>query len=509
MLKKFIYLSNFLNSKIFLIYYLLFIAINCRVIIPFKYLKEQTSNLQTPKEIMTVYMNEKIYINLELGTPKQEIQIPLTFKEDIIYILNKESSKINSITDEKYENEKSSTFKTISEDMEYDYNYNFNLFQYCTEIFYFLENSKKKKYNDKKELNFIYAFDGKVENIGGFGLQIYPEKEEVKENMPCPLKLLKEKKINNNYLWSIYFSKKGNIMGDEGYLLLGDYPNEINYNLGFYDKYEFDKKNYRTLYDISNQKTMNLEIQMSEIYFYNVKKKKDKTKQNFFNNLKKGDFLTDIVIPQVSVYYSTKFNYNFGGLLIPEYFNSYLQNQIFDSYIKSGECLTEKIYSEYSCNFYYCKNEKKIINKIKEKIPTILFVQDHLKYNFTMNVNDIIYVKDNYVYFLLFYSSSQKNKWTLGKPFLKKYPFIFDPDSKNIGFYSSFLLTGVKSKTVVTIAVIFSVVFIIIGLLVGRKKYKLHKIKKQQALEMSNNIFISDYKSIEMNNNKGNKLFKE
>ena len=263
MLKKFIYLSNFLNSKIFLIYYLLFIAINCRVIIPFKYLKEQTSNLQTPKEIMTVYMNEKIYINLELGTPKQEIQIPLTFKEDIIYILNKESSKINSITDEKYENEKSSTFKTISEDMEYDYNYNFNLFQYCTEIFYFLENSKKKKYNDKKELNFIYAFDGKVENIGGFGLQIYPEKEEVKENMPCPLKLLKEKKINNNYLWSIYFSKKGNIMGDEGYLLLGDYPNEINYNLGFYDKYEFDKKNYRTLYDISNQKTMNLEIQMS------------------------------------------------------------------------------------------------------------------------------------------------------------------------------------------------------------------------------------------------------
>ena len=126
-----------------------------------------------------------------------------------------------------------------------------------------------------------------------------------------------------------------------------------------------------------------------------------------------------------------------------------------------------------------------------------------------MNVNDIIYVKDNYVYFLLFYSSSQKNKWTLGKPFLKKYPFIFDPDSKNIGFYSSFLLTGVKSKTVVTIAVIFSVVFIIIGLLVGRKKYKLHKIKKQQALEMSNNNFISDYKSIEMNNNKRNKLFKE
>ena len=84
----------------------------------------------------------------------------------------------------------------------------------------------------------------------------------------------------------------------------------------------------------------------------------------------------------------------------------------------------------------------------------------------------------------------------MGKPFLKKYPFIYNPDLKNIGFYSSFLLTGIKYKTVIKIAVIFCIIFIIIGLLIGRKKYKIHKIKKQQALEMSNNNFISNYKSI-------------
>ena len=508
MIKKYINSNIFCYLITFLIYYLFFISINCRVIIPFKYIKEKTSEIQTPKEIMTEYMNEKIYIKIEVGSPKQEIQISLRFNEDVLYIYNKESSNLNEITNKVYDNTKSKTFKEISQDMEYDYNYDFNMYQYCSDVFYFLKNADKKKYNGKREFKFIYVFSGKTDTLGGFGLQIYPEKEDGKENMPCPLKLLKENNINNNYLWSIYFSKKGNNMGDEGYLLLGDYPNNIGYNLGFYDIYEFDKKNYRTLYDISNQKTMNLEIQMSDIFFYG-NKRKEEIDQSFFNNLKKEDFLNDIVIPQVSIYYVTKFNYNFGGISIPEYINSYLKIQVFDTYIKSEDCFTEKIYSEYSVDFFYCKKNRKIINKIKQKIPTILFIQEHLKYNFTINVNDIIYEKNNYVYFLLFHSSSQKNKWILGKPFLKKYPFIFDPESKNIGFYSSFLLTGIKPKTFVTIAIIVSVIFIIIGLLIGRKKYKIHKIEKQQALEMSNN-FISDYKSIEMKkNNTENKLYKE
>ena len=88
-------------------------------------------------------------------------------------------------------------------------------------------------------------------------------------------------------------------------------------------------------------------------------------------------------------------------------------------------------------NFYYCKKERSVINKIKDKIPTIIFVQEHLRYNFTMNINELIYEKNDYVFFLLFSSSSQKNKWILGKPFLKKYPLVFNPESKDIGFYST------------------------------------------------------------------------
>ena len=105
---------------------------------------------------------------------------------------------------------------------------------------------------------------------------------------------------------------------------------------------------------------------------------------------------------------------------------------------------------------------------------------------------------------------SKLNKRVCDK--LKKYPLVFNPDSKDIGFYSSFLLTGIRYRTVIIVAVVLSVVFIIIGLLIGRKRYKIYKIQKQKALEMSmsNNEFTSNYKSIELNSNDdGNKLYKE
>ena len=44
--------------------------------------------------------------------------------------------------------------------------------------------------------------------------------------------------------------------------------------------------------------------------------------------------------------------------------------------------------------------------------------------------------KDNYLYFLVVnYFDYEPGYWILGKPFLKKYLFLFDSDNKMIGFY--------------------------------------------------------------------------
>ena len=126
-------------KKKYIFIILLFIQLHCRIIIPFKYISEKNSGIQNPKEIMTSYMSEKIYITIELGTPRQEIQIPIKFNENILYIMNSASSKSNSITSKIFDDSKSTTFKTLSEDLEYDYEFDFNIYQNCSDIFYFLE----------------------------------------------------------------------------------------------------------------------------------------------------------------------------------------------------------------------------------------------------------------------------------------------------------------------------------------------------------------------------------
>ena len=50
-------------------------------------------------------------------------------------------------------------------------------------------------------------------------------------------------------------------------------------------------------------------------------------------------------------------------------------------------------------------------------------------------------MKNNYVYFLFFFDKSDSmdnKKIIMGKPFLKKYQFSFEPNNKLIYFYSQF-----------------------------------------------------------------------
>ena len=494
---------------ILLIYYLcLFTYLQCKVIIPFKYISSEKSNGQTPKEIMNYYLKEKINLNLEIGSPKQEIQIPLGFTESDIYLVDNEHLREPSIKNKIFDNKKSSSFNFVSSDIEYAYNEEYSMYQDSSDIFHFYKDLDKEENVDLK-MKFRLAFLVGTDEPGRFGLQIY-SKDEDDSKVPCPLRILRENKINDNYLWSIHFNNKENEADEEGYLLLGEFPHDLENSIGIYDTYEFDKENYKTLFDLSNSKTMNNEIQMSNIFFYNIEGKKDSTNQKKFNDLQNEDLFKGIVIPQVTLSYVTKFDFNLGGIIVPEYFNAYLKQNVFDSFVKQGKCFSDSIFSGLSLNYYYCKKEKSVINNIKDKIPTIIFSQEHLIYNFTMSIDELIYEKNEYVFFLLFSSSGQKNKWTLGRPFLKKYPLVFNPDAKDIGFYSSFLLSGIRYRTVIIITVIISIVFIIIGLLVGRKKYKQHKIQKQKALEMSNNTYFSNYTSIELNGDSdGNKLYKE
>ena len=276
-------------NRIFLIYYIfLIIPLFCKVVIPFKYIQEQSQNVNTPKEIISAFLKQKINIKLEIGTPKQEIEIPLGFSSSDFYIVDKEYLKEYSIKNKIYDISHSSSFNLVSGD-------------------------------------FRFACMVSTDDPGRFGLQIYSTDED-DSKVPCPLRMLYENKINNNYYWSIHFNKRENTIGDEGYLVIGEPPHEFSKSVGLYDTYEFNKENFITNFDISNSKTMNHEFQMSSILFYNKVSSKDGTNQKKFINLQKEDLLNDIIIPQVTLSYVTKFDFNLGGIIVPEYFNSYIKS---------------------------------------------------------------------------------------------------------------------------------------------------------------------------------------
>ena len=88
--------------------------------------------------------------------------------------------------------------------------------------------------------------------------------------------------------------------------------------------------------------------------------------------------------------------------------------------------------------------------------------------------------KNDYFYFLIFFSDYDKYEWRLGRPFVNKYNFMIDQDGKKVMFYSEkeeVSLPGVQSKSLVVLLVVLIIIFLLLGFFFGRKIYK-SKFKK-------------------------------
>ena len=78
-------------------------------------------------------------------------------------------------------------------------------------------------------------------------------------------------------------------------------------------------------------------------------------------------------------------------------------------------------------------------------------------------------------------SDSSSSVWTLGKPFLKKYPLLFNPDKKLIGFYKPIP----SSSNILHNLFILSLIIIIILLLFFIIKFFiLNKRRMKRAIEL-------------------------
>ena len=175
-------------------------------------------------------------------------------------------------------------------------------------------------------------------------------------------------------------------------------------------------------------------------------------------------------------------------------------------------CSYESIdgYDAISCT----KSEKFSINEIK-KFPPIFFEHINFEYTFELTYKDLFIEKEDKYYLLMISDPQyQKNQWILGNTFMRKYQFVFNLESKEIGFYNPNFekKKGGKetpkdsSKLVLYIVLAIALVIIIvgIGIFIKMKFYPSGK-KKKRANELDDDF---EYES-QKNNDGNNPLFNE
>ena len=85
-------------------------------------------------------------------------------------------------------------------------------------------------------------------------------------------------------------------------------------------------------------------------------------------------------------------------------------------------------------SFYHCDKDVNLAN-----FPQLNLYQRNFNYTFELNSSDLFENLGDRKYFLMnFFEDSKNDKWVFGLPFLKKYNFTYNFDSKTIGMYFGF-----------------------------------------------------------------------
>ena len=316
--------------------------------------------------------------------------------------------------------------------------------------------------------------------------------------------------------WTIKFTEK-----NKGQLIIGDLPHN----------YEKDKDKYSE----SNYTKCNTEciitffqpwgIEMKEIYFINqTSDTKDKVIINANNN-------------------KLLLNYNFGFILGSNNYKNLIYQNYFQKLINDNICFIEKSnITKYNKSHYFistdgdyfmfiCKKDK--LKSHLNSFPTLFF--SHIKYDyiFELTYEDLFKeIYDNYYFMIIFpntypddYDINEK-EWHLGLPFLKKYQFVLNYDSKTIGFYKSTNLNYQKENNnntkneikniegekgikvwLIILGILIVLILIIAAFFVGKL---VNKQRKKRANEMKDDDFEYVGENFKENNyNNDNKLINE
>jgi hypothetical protein len=127
-----------------------------------------------------------------------------------------------------------------------------------------------------------------------------------------------------------------------------------------------------------------------------------------------------------------KFAPQYGVIFGPLIFDRLITKEFFEEYINNKKC--ERKTYDNKHDYYVCDEDINL-----SKFKSIEFKAKGLyEKNFTLTKDDLFLKKNGKLYFLMAFGRKGKwqYSWTLGKPFMKKYNFLFDQDGKQILYYN-------------------------------------------------------------------------
>lgn len=462
--------KKYLNYFILLVLKLICISFNKKIIIPIKLIDHSNTGLNYIESLL----QKQLYAEIKLGTPEQKIYLSIStetesfsieskYINENFYFHNASSTHINTENKVSLFHERYASGKIFKDSFYFNIYFNSKIVNVYKNISfdYIFELSKEYTINEKP-----YYVDKEKNQISGtIGLQIS------KSYMSSSnfLKSLYKANVIEASIWSLKFDKENK---KEGYLIVGE-------NL-------FDNK--------EDGKRANAYLSGIDSYWYFIFNYIQTENTKFLNGERKAEYA-----PQIGVIIGTN-----------EY-KSYINQNFFADLLENNMCSQKNVtVNRRKYSYYECDKNIDINN-----FEPLIFIHQEFSYNFTLDSNDLFVDYNDKKYFLCVFLENENrddNDWVLGIPFVKKYNFVFDHDSKIIIFYEKDYEIRKNNRKIGWVAWIFIVILIIITSLLTL--YLLFKIifrpKKIIANELEDSFNIKNRNNdLDLNtfyNSKYNKL---
>ena len=391
---------------IFSIFSLLCIIQNKNIILPFDQLIEKNKNSSPDYDIYKYFIdsiNNKMHFKFQTVKPEQTITCISKTEDNDISIKFEKCIKKEG---ENYDPIKSSTCVNITK-------INGSKFYILNEEIILNENNQKQKtYNIQLnfegnchycEVNLLMNANSKI--------------EEIKKMF---ISQLKQKHIIDYLILSIDYlsNQKGNIY-------LGNYPH-------LFEKSPFKKWKF---YNIKSHLSLNnndkFKIYMNSMYFLNK-----------FGGINRNNII-DFTIRE-----GLEFIYDSDFIFANAKFINNIEYYFFKQYIEKKMCFFNTINIDGHIYIIYdCIKTPYSPIKIQD-FPTINFYHKDLNFTFKLTYEDLFEEINDKYYFLIVYDLKSTDTWKLGKPFLKKYNFVFNAENKTMGFYDKNNIINAKDNDI-------------------------------------------------------------